>query len=110
MVDGQAGYMRSDFISFDSLDDISGIRAASINSSTDNAAQVWSALKAKGFTDEGAAAVLGNMYAESGVYGGNLENVYEIRYGYSDYSYTVAVDNGSYGDSRFANDWAGYGL
>ena len=38
----------------------------------------------------------------------NLQNSYESKLGFTDDTYTAAVDNGSYGN--FVKDSAGYGL
>ena len=51
---------------------------------------------------------MGNLDAESGLKPKNLQNSYEKKLGYTDDSYTAAVDNGSYGN--FVKDSAGYGL
>lgn len=70
--------------------------------------KIWNYLKGRGVTDVGVAGLMGNLYAESGLIPTNLQNSYEKKLGYTDASYTAAVDNGSYTD--FANDSAGYGL
>ena len=62
----------------------------------------------KGLSSCGAAGLMGNLYAESGLNPQNLQNSYEKKLGYTDASYTAAVDNGSYGN--FARDGTGYGL
>lgn len=49
-----------------------------------------------------------NLYAESGLQPTNLQNSYEKKLGFTDASYTKAVDDGSYGN--FVKDSAGYGL
>lgn len=78
--------------------------------------KVWFALKGMGYSDEAAAGAMGNFYCESGFKSNNLENSYEKKLGYTDESYTEAVDNGSYSLQRFisdhdeANCGAGYGL
>ena len=69
---------------------------------------IWQYLKAQGFSDAGAAGLMGNLYAESGLKPTNLQNTYEKKLGFTDDSYTKAVDNGSYGN--FVRDSAGYGL
>ena len=56
---------------------------------------IWSFLKAKGLTDAGAAGLMGNLYAESGLIPTNLQNTYEKKLGYSDTAYTAAVDSGA---------------
>lgn len=58
----------------------------------------------------GAAAVLGNLQAESAMNPKNLQNSYERKLGYNDESYTQAVDSGKYSLDKFAHDSAGYGL
>lgn len=56
----------------------------------------------------GVCALMGNLYAESGIRSNNLQNSYCKKLGYTDEEYTEAVDNGSY--TNFVNDKAGYGL
>ena len=51
---------------------------------------------------------MGNMYAESGLRPNNLQNSYEKKLGYTDSSYTSAVDKKVY--TNFVYDKAGYGL
>lgn len=58
----------------------------------------------------GAAAVLGNLQAESAMNPKNLQNSYERKLGYNDETYTQAVDSGKYTLDKFAHDSAGYGL
>lgn len=70
--------------------------------------KIWNFLKSKGLSSCGAAGLMGNLYAESGLDPQNLQNSYEKKLGHTDASYTAAVDNGSYGN--FARDGAGYGL
>jgi len=70
--------------------------------------KIWSYLKAQGMTDAGAAGLMGNLYAESGLRPNNLQNAYEKKLGYTDAAYTAAVDNGSC--TGFVRDCAGYGL
>lgn len=70
--------------------------------------QIFAFLKSQGLSDAGAAGAMGNMFAESGLKSQNLQNSYEKKLGYTDASYTKAVDNGTY--RNFASDKAGYGL
>lgn len=51
---------------------------------------------------------MGNLYAESGLRSNNLQNAYETKLGYTDETYTAAVDNGTY--TQFTEDKAGYGI
>lgn len=69
---------------------------------------IWQYLKAQGMSDAGAAGLMGNLFAESGLKPTNLQNTYEKKLGFTDDSYTKAVDNGTYGN--FVRDSAGYGL
>ncbi len=70
--------------------------------------KIWSYLKAQGLTDAGAAGLMGNLYAESGMRPDNLQNSYEGKLGMADAEYTEMVDRGSY--TNFVRDSAGYGL
>mgnify|MGYP002517749522 FL=1 len=65
-------------------------------------------LKESGASDNGIAGIMTNIAAESGFNPINLQNEYESKLGYTDESYTTAVDNGSY--NNFINDSAGYGI
>lgn len=73
-----------------------------------NEEKIWNYLKSKGLNDCGIAGLMGNLYAESGLRPNNLQNSYEKKLGYTDDSYTAAVDNGTY--CNFVKDCAGYGL
>lgn len=69
---------------------------------------IWQYLKSQGLSDAGTAGLMGNLFAESGLKPTNLENTYEKKLGYTDETYTKAVDNGTY--DNFVRDSAGYGL
>lgn len=69
---------------------------------------IWNFLKKKGLSDCGAAGLMGNLYAESGLKPTNLQNTYEKKLGLSDEDYTEQVDSGIYHD--FVYDSAGYGI
>lgn len=73
-----------------------------------NEQRIWNYLKSKGLNNYGVAGLMGNLYAESGLNPKNLQQTYERSLGYTDASYTAAVDNGSY--KNFVRDSAGYGL
>lgn len=73
-----------------------------------NEATIWRFLKSQGMTDAGVAGLMGNLFAESGLNPKNLQNTYEKKLGYTDVTYTAAVDNGTY--TNFVRDSAGYGL
>lgn len=69
---------------------------------------IWDYLKSQIKNDYGVAGVMGNLYAESALNPKNLQQTYEKKLGYTDETYTEAVDNGTY--TNFVNDAAGYGL
>ena len=77
-------------------------------STTNNAPAIWKYYKAQGVPDKVIAAIMANMYAESGLNPKNLQNSYEKSLGHTDSSYTSAVDSGAY--TNFVHDSAGYGL
>lgn len=74
----------------------------------DAAKTIWDYFKAKGLNDYAVAGLMGNLEAESALNPKNLQNTYEKSLGYTDDSYTKAVDNGTY--KNFVYDKAGYGL
>jgi len=91
--------------------------AATVNSLTNiqniasgDGGALYDFLIAQGYTPEGAAGVLGNLYAESSFISKNLQGSYERSLGHTDDSYTIAVDNGNYSRQKFIHDSAGYGL
>ena len=73
-----------------------------------NAQIIWNFLKKEGFSDCGAAGLMGNLDAESALKPNNLQNSYNTSLGLSDEEYTKRVDNGTY--TNFVYDSAGYGL
>ena len=75
---------------------------------TPDESHIWAVLYAKIGNPYGVAGLVGNLFAESGLLPNNLQDSYEDALGYTDTTYTQAVDNGSY--SGFVSDSAGYGL
>lgn len=75
---------------------------------TDDEKYIWNTLYKIIKNPYGVAGVMGNMYAESGLKSNNLDDFFQSKFGYTDESYTAAVDNGTY--TNFARDSAGYGL
>ena len=70
--------------------------------------KIWNFLISKGLNKCGAAGLMGNLQAESGLRPNNLQNSYEKKLNMTDDAYTQAVDKGTY--SNFVRDSAGYGL
>lgn len=75
-----------------------------------NEQKIWNFLKSKGLNDYSCAGLMGNLSAESNLNSKNMENAYERKFGYTDESYTQAVDNGTITKEEFANHGFGYGL
>ena len=85
-----------------------------------NEEMLWKSLTAAGMTEEGAAAMIGNLYAESGLEPKKVEKLCinrlkEAGLGeYTDASYTAAVDRGEITRERFLHPidgkQYGYGL
>lgn len=73
-----------------------------------NEDKIWAFFANKIGNSYGIAGLMGNLYAESALKPTNLQNSYEKKLGYTDDSYTTAVDNRSY--TNFIRDAAGYGL
>lgn len=70
--------------------------------------EMFDFFREEGMNSYGAAAIMGNLYAESGLDPKNLQNTYNESLHMTDDEYTDAVDDGSY--DNFVNDAAGYGL
>lgn len=69
---------------------------------------IWDHLYSKIQNPYGVAALMGNLYVESGLIPNNLQNTYNKKLGMTDTEYTNAVDNKTY--TNFIYDSAGYGL
>lgn len=69
---------------------------------------IWNFLLGHIQNPYGVAGLMGNLRDESGLNPRNLQNSYEKKLGFTDDSYTTAVDSGAY--LRFNDDLAGYGL
>ena len=74
-----------------------------------NSEKLYNFFVAKGYTKEGASAIVGNLDAESGLIPNRLEMTHTAKLG-SDTYYTAAINNKSYSKNAFINDGAGYGL
>jgi hypothetical protein len=74
----------------------------------DRAYFIWNYLSKKGLNDYAVAGLMGNLQCESALRPNNLQNSFEIKEGWTDKSYTKAVNDGTY--ANFIHDKAGYGL
>lgn len=72
-----------------------------------NEQKIWNFLYEKIGNEYGAAAMMGNLQAESGLNPKNMENYYESRLGFTDESYVQAIDNGTYSKEQFIYDKCG---
>lgn len=77
---------------------------------SDNESYIWNYFLDKIGNEYGVAGLMGNLNAESNLKPNNLQNSFESSLGFTDTTYTEAVDNGSYSENAFVNDGAGYGL
>lgn len=73
-----------------------------------NDEKIWNFFKSKGINDYGCAGLIANLDYESALNPKNLQDSFQAKLGFTDDSYTAAVDSGSY--TKFINDGAGYGL
>lgn len=78
------------------------------NATDATAKHIWDRLLAAGLSEAGAAGLMGNLKAESNLQPNNLQNTFEKKLGFTDATYTAAVDDETY--TKFATDCAGYGL
>ena len=72
--------------------------------------QVWNHLVGAGLTKAGAAGLMGNLYAESGIQSVIYENAYKSKIGLSDQEYVDWVNSGRYSENDFIYDAVGFGL
>ena len=63
--------------------------------------RAWNFFCAKGLSHYAVSGVMASIRAESGFNPRNLQNSCEKKSGYTDETYTAAVDNGSYGNSQW---------
>ena len=75
---------------------------------SNNEQKIWNYLMAHFNNKYGVAGLMGNIKAESALSPINLQDSFEPKLGFSDQSYTDAVDSGRY--TNFIHDSAGYGL
>ena len=86
------------------------INTSSSLSGATNEEKVWNFLLSEIKNEFGVAGLMGNLNAESSFKPSNLQGSYEKSLGFTDETYTTAVDNGTYTKDQFINDKAGYGL
>lgn len=102
------GYGHPRFDTESDTDETSSVSGIPSTGSDTDAKTIWTFLMAHIDNPYGVAGLMGNLTAESALKSDNLQNSYERSLGYSDATYTAAVDNGTY--TNFVKDAAGYGL
>jgi len=90
------------------MDGLPAVDAPAADSGEMTDAEMFAFFKAQGFTDAGAAGLMGNLDAESCLSAINLQNNGNTRLSMTDVEYTAAVDSGAY--TNFVKDGYGYGL
>ena len=71
---------------------------------------IWNTLQAAIGNAYGTAGLMGNLYAESALKPGNLQNTGNKALGMTDEQFVVAVDSGEYSAEKFSHDGYGMGL
>lgn len=82
-----------------------------ISSYTAKEKTVWDFLVGSaGMTKAGAAGMMGNLYAESGIESVIYEHAYKSKIGLTDQQYVDWVNDGRYSEYNFVHDAVGFGL
>lgn len=84
------------------------VKVTAPTSPEDPGKTIWNYLIGKIGNQYGAAGLMGNLQAESGLSPKNVQNSYEKKLGMNDDQYVAAVDAGTY--TNFVHDAAGFGL
>ena len=79
-------------------------------SQADDEKDIWDNIRGFVGNDYGAAGLMGNLYAESGLKSTNLQNNGNSALGMSDEEFCAAVDGGRYTEEQFVHDGYGFGL
>ena len=77
---------------------------------SDEEAYIFNYFVEHGLTEAGAAGLMGNLQAESGMNSVVYENAYKKKVGLSDQDYVNKVNNGQYSEYNFIHDGAGFGI
>ncbi len=85
-----------------------GMISVSSSISAEEERHIWDYLYSLTGNAYGAAGIMGNLHCESRLLSINLEDQYEGILGFTNESYTAAVDSGAY--QNFVTDKAGFGI
>lgn len=88
--------------------EVNRLLSAKVEPITDVPKHIWNFLIGKIGNSYGVAGLMGNLKAESNLNPRNMQNSYEKKLGFTDDTYTTAVDSGAYG--RFCVDKVGFGI
>lgn len=77
---------------------------------TDPEKTIWNTLQAAIGNAYGTAGLMGNLFAESALKPGNLQNTGNKALGMTDEQFVAAVDSGEYSADKFIHDGYGMGL
>lgn len=77
---------------------------------TDPEKTIWNTLQSAIGNAYGTAGLMGNLYAESALKPGNLQNTGNKALGMTDEQFVAAVDSGEYSADKFIHDGYGMGL
>ena len=86
----------------------SGISTFAVTNNSNEAIIFKYLTETLGYNTAAACGAMANIFCESSFIPNNLQDAYEKKLGYTDSTYTAAVDNGTY--TNFVKDAAGYGL
>jgi Phage tail lysozyme len=76
-----------------------------------NGQEIWDYLMGQFENAYGVAGLMGNLYAESGLYPFRLQGDYDSEHFYPvSHEYSADVNDGTITESQFVNDGKGYGL
>lgn len=76
-----------------------------------NGQEIWNYLYSQFNNAYGVAGLMGNLYAESGLYPFRLQGDYDSEHFYPvSHEYSADVNDGTISESTFVNDGKGYGL
>ena len=75
-----------------------------------NENKVWNYLRNQGLTKAGAAGLMGNLKAESGIRSVVYQDSDKGRMGWTDQQYVDKVNSGAYSEHSFVHDAIGFGL
>lgn len=71
---------------------------------------IWKFFKDRGFSNYGIAAIMGNLFAVSGLNEKFLSKNFKVNTGYTEIKYIKEIDDNEYPQSKFRNDKSSFGI